>query len=127
MDTEKKDVTFRHVPDWVTGAKANASTAELRLWKALEEVDDPEYPISVIDMGLIYNIHLQSGCATIDLTFTSMGCPCMDYILHDIRQRILAEPTVNEVELKIVWDPPWTVRQMTPAALTRLQAWGIGT
>lgn len=127
MDYEKKEAAFRHVPDWVSGAKANASPAELSLWKALEEVDDPEYPISVIDMGLIYSIRLQGSHAIIELTFTSMGCPCMEYILHDIRQRILAEPDVNEVDLQIVWDPPWTVRQMTPEALTRLQEWGIGT
>ena len=115
----------RPTPPWVAPAKAAASAAEADLWQALEEVEDPEYPVSVVDMGLIYNIKLDGGTAHIDLTFTSMGCPCMEYIIDDIRERLLKEPAVSEVALKIVWDPPWTRQRLTEKGAEKLKQWGI--
>jgi metal-sulfur cluster biosynthetic enzyme len=115
----------RPAPTWLAGARANASAAEQTLWRALEEVEDPEYPISVVDMGLIYNIRLKNGTASVDLTFTSMGCPCMEYILDDIRQRLLQEPVVQEVALQIVWEPVWTRKQLTESAIQKLKTWGV--
>lgn len=102
-----------------------ASPAEGRLWQALEEVEDPEYPISVVDMGLIYQINLAADTAKVDMTFTSMGCPCMEYIISDIRERLLQEPNVNQVDLQIVWDPPWTSRQLTAKGREQLKQWGV--
>jgi len=113
------------VPPWVAPAKEAASAAELTLWHALEEVEDPEYPVSVVDMGLIYGIKLNGRVAQIDLTFTSMGCPCMEYIIDDIRARLLQEPDVDEVNLQIVWDPPWTRRRLTEKGAEKLRRWGI--
>lgn len=115
----------RPTPIWLAGARASASTEELALWRALEEVEDPEYPISVVDMGLIYNIRLEDGLASVDLTFTSMGCPCMEYILSDIRQRLLQEPAVQDVALQIVWEPIWTRKQLTESAIQKLKTWGV--
>lgn len=115
----------RPIPPWVGPAKAAASAAEADLWQALEEVEDPEYPVSVVDMGLIYNVKLDSNTAHIDLTFTSMGCPCMEYIIDDIRERLLKEPVVSEVALKIVWDPPWTRQRLTEKGAEKLKQWGI--
>ena len=106
------------------GKKA-ATRAELPLWQALEEVEDPEYPISVVDMGLIYDIQLTGHTAQVDLTFTSMGCPCMEYIIFDIRERLLQEPTVSDVDLQIVWDPPWTSKQLTAKGREQLKQWGV--
>ena len=110
---------------WLAKAKASASAAELALWQALEEVEDPEYPISVVDMGLIYRIALAGGRAEVDLTFTSMGCPCMDFIPSDIRERLLQEPPVDQVALDIVWDPPWTSQRLTPKGKKQLKQWGV--
>lgn len=113
------------VPPWVAPAKAAASPAEAALWGALEEVEDPEYPVSIVDMGLIYRVVFANGVAEIDLSFTSMGCPCMEYIIDDIRTRLLEENNVEEVKLKIVWDPPWTRKRLTPAGIKKLKKWGI--
>ncbi len=115
----------RPVPPWVAGAKAGASIEEMVLWQALEEVEDPEYPVSVVDMGLIYNVTWQDGVAHIDLSFTSMGCPCMEYIIEDVRERLLQEDIVQEVELQIVWDPPWTRKRLTEKGAQKLKQWGI--
>lgn len=115
----------RPVPHWLERAKAIATPGEIDLWDALGEVEDPEYPVSVVDMGLIHAIRLRDGVAQVDLTFTSMGCPCMEFILGDIRERLLREPSVRDVALKIVWEPAWTRNRLTPRAAERLRALGI--
>ncbi len=115
----------RPVPPWLARAKAAASPEELALWQALEEVEDPEYPVSVVDMGLIYNLGLADGVAQVELSFTSMGCPCMEYIIADIRERLLQETAVSQVQLQIVWDPPWTRQRMTEKGREKLKKWGI--
>jgi metal-sulfur cluster biosynthetic enzyme len=112
-------------PPWVEPARAQASPDERRLWQALEEVTDPEYPVSVVDMGLIYGLQHEKRRASVQLTFTSMGCPCMEFIIGDIRERLLAEPDVDEVTLEIVWDPPWTRRRLSDKAIEKMKTWGI--
>nr|WP_244944473.1 metal-sulfur cluster assembly factor [Deinococcus metallilatus] len=104
-----------------------ATPTEKRLWHALTEVTDPEYPISVVDMGLIYGVREQGGAVNVDLTFTSMGCPCMEYIISDIRERLLQEPDVQSVELNVVWTPAWTRQRLTDAGRAQLAQWGVGT
>jgi metal-sulfur cluster biosynthetic enzyme len=112
-------------PNWINAAKAAATPDELRMWQALEEVEDPEWPISVVDMGLIYGLDYDNGTVDIKLTFTAMGCPCMEFIIGDIRQRLLQEDDVLEVTLEIVWDPPWTRQRLTPKGREKLRSWGI--
>lgn len=115
----------RPKPAWVEPAKAEASSSERRLWQALEEVTDPEYPVSVVDMGLIYGLRQEGGRADVRLTFTSMGCPCMEFIIGDIRERLLQEDDVDEVTLEIVWDPPWTRQRLSERAIEKLKTWGV--
>ncbi|HUP19012.1 MAG TPA: iron-sulfur cluster assembly protein, partial [Gemmatimonadota bacterium] len=55
--------------------------AEDRVWEALSRITDPEMPVSLVDMGLVYRVAVEDGVAEIDLTFTSIGCPAMDMIL----------------------------------------------
>ena len=118
-------VMERPKPHWLDAAKAQATESELDLWRALEEVEDPEYPVSVVDMGLIYNLGLTDGVTQVELSFTSMGCPCMEYIISDIRERLLQEPAVTQVEMRIVWDPPWTRQRLTEKGREKLKQWGI--
>ena len=117
--------TQRSKPAWVAPAKAEASPSERRLWQALEDVTDPEYPVSVVDMGLIYGLEHVGRRAGVRLTFTSMGCPCMEFIIGDIRERLLEEEDVDEVTLEIVWDPPWTRKRLSERAIERLKTWGV--
>jgi metal-sulfur cluster biosynthetic enzyme len=95
------------------------------LWQALKEVSDPEFPISLVDLGLIYGIRLRDGCVEVDLTFTATACPCMDFIRADIRERLLKEPGVQEVRINEVWDPPWTRERMTEAGKAALRRVGV--
>jgi metal-sulfur cluster biosynthetic enzyme len=112
-------------PPWLTEARAKATADELRLWAALEEVEDPEMPVSVVDMGLIYGLRFADGRTHLHLTFTAMGCPCMEFIISDIRERLLQEPDVSDVTMEIVWDPPWTRQRLTPKGMEKLRTWGI--
>jgi metal-sulfur cluster biosynthetic enzyme len=54
-----------------------------------------------------------------------MGCPASDFIVGDIKARLLEEPGVEAVEVRVVWDPPWTTARMTPAGRDILVAWGV--
>jgi metal-sulfur cluster biosynthetic enzyme len=96
-----------------------------RLLAALSEVQDPEMPVNLVDLGLVYGLEEAEGKVTVDLTFTAMGCPASDFILADVRDRLLAEPGVEEVSIRVVWDPPWTAARMTPAGREALEAWGL--
>jgi metal-sulfur cluster biosynthetic enzyme len=96
-----------------------------RLWSALSEVQDPEMPVNLVDLGVIYGISEEGGVVAVDLTFTAMGCPASEFILEDIRERLLREEGVTEVRVNIVWNPPWTVARMTEAGRDALESWGL--
>lgn len=95
------------------------------LLTALTDVDDPEMPVNIVDLGLVYGVRQDGGRVTVDLTFTAMGCPAADFILDDIRERLLREPGVEHVEVSVVWDPPWTAERLTPAGRDALRMWGL--
>ncbi|HEY5034346.1 MAG TPA: metal-sulfur cluster assembly factor [Candidatus Dormibacteraeota bacterium] len=96
-----------------------------KLWAALAEVQDPEMPINLVDLGVIYRIAEQDGLVEVDLTFTAMGCPASDFILEDVRERLLREDGVREVRINVVWNPPWTVARVTEAGRDALESWGL--
>jgi metal-sulfur cluster biosynthetic enzyme len=82
-------------------------------------------PVNLVDLGLIYAIVEKNGVVDVDLTFTAMGCPASDFIVEDIRERLLREVDVREVRVNVVWDPPWTVARMTQDGRDALEAWGL--
>ena len=96
-----------------------------KLWAALAEVQDPEMPVNLVDLGVIYRIAELDGLVEVDLTFTAMGCPASDFILDDVRERLLRETGVRDVRINVVWDPPWTVARMTQDGRDALEAWGL--
>jgi metal-sulfur cluster biosynthetic enzyme len=96
-----------------------------RYWAALSEVQDPEMPINLVDLGVIYGVREDGGVVDVDLTFTAMGCPASDFILDDVRERLMREAGVREVRINVVWDPPWTAARMTEAGRDALEAWGL--
>ena len=96
-----------------------------RFWAALAEVQDPEMPVNVVDLGLIYGIRESNGVVDVDLTFTAMGCPASDFILEDVRDRLLREEGVRDVRVNVVWNPPWSAERMTEAGRDALEAWGL--
>ncbi len=100
---------------------------EARLWEALRHVEDPEIPVSVVGMGLIVSLVYRSAerVADLQITFTAMGCPAMDFIEDDIRQALLADPAVDDVEIEVVWDPVWTKDRLRAGARETMRRLGI--
>jgi metal-sulfur cluster biosynthetic enzyme len=96
-----------------------------RLWTALREVMDPELPVSLVDLGLICAVSREGDRVHVDLTFTATACPCMEFIHEDIRTRLLGESDVSEVEIRHIWDPPWTTDRMTAEGRALLGSFGV--
>jgi metal-sulfur cluster biosynthetic enzyme len=115
------------------GADFPASSAgaelvvEARLWDALRTVNDPEIPISVVGMGLIVSVAYvpDQRRAELQITFTAMGCPAMDFIEDDIREALLRDPDVDAVEIEVVWDPIWTKDRIRADARETMRSLGI--
>ena len=102
-------------------------TVEARLWEALRGVEDPEIPVSVVGMGLIVSLaYVESERrADLQITFTAMGCPAMEFIQDDIREALLADRDVDEVSIEVVWDPIWTKARLRDDARSRMRELGI--
>jgi metal-sulfur cluster biosynthetic enzyme len=95
------------------------------IWIWLKDVLDPELPISIVDMGLVYDVRISGSTVELDITFTATACPCADFIMDDIRTRLLQEPACDTVEINIVWDPPWTNERLSPEGRELLRAYGV--
>ena len=102
-----------------------ALPATRQAWQALEAVHDPEFPVSVVAMGLIRGLEVEEGVAKVKLTFTSMGCPWTDWIERGIREKLLTLAGIREVDIEVVWDQPWTRQDLAPAARIVFRKLGI--
>jgi metal-sulfur cluster biosynthetic enzyme len=102
-------------------------SVEARLWEALRGVEDPEIPVSVVGMGLIVSLAYVAPerRADLQITFTAMGCPAMDFIQDDIRSALLADPDVDAVDIEVVWDPVWTKDRLRADARSKMRSLGI--
>lgn len=98
---------------------------DAEVWQALHAVTDPEYPLSIVDLGMVYGVRVDGTVASVEITFTSIGCPAIDMIVSDIREAILAVPGVREVRLEIVWSPPWTKHRITDRGRRILAVYGV--
>lgn len=82
--------------------------------KQLKKVIDPEIGVSIVDMGLIYEVKENSGKVEIIMTLTSMGCPLFPVIENNIIEEIKKIKEVKKVKVKVVFDPPWNIDRMSP-------------
>ena len=84
---------------------------------ALRDVLDPELGMSVVDLGLIYDVQVEAGRVRITMTLTTQGCPLHDSMAEWVRQAVGRIPGVDEVEVAITFDPPWTPDRMDQPTL----------
>jgi metal-sulfur cluster biosynthetic enzyme len=98
---------------------------QARVRAALAEVLDPEYPVSVVDMGLVRGIEIRGASVRVDLAYCSLGCPCIELIEDDIRERLLRLDDVEQVEVREVFDR-WSRRDISAKGLKLLQSSGVG-
>ncbi|MHA6258447.1 metal-sulfur cluster assembly factor [Sporosarcina sp. CAU 1771] len=81
---------------------------------ALENVIDPELGIDIVNLGLIYDVELvDEGTSKVTMTLTSMGCPMGPQIVENIKQELMELPEVKDVDVNIIWNPPWSKDKMS--------------
>ena len=90
----------------------------------ISEVYDPEIPVNIVDLGLIYNISVlkDGGCIHCDIlmTLTTPNCPVAESLPEEVKQKALAVPDIDTAEVKITWDPPWTPDKLSDIARLEL-------
>ena len=96
------------------------------VWTALARVQDPELPIGIVDLGLVYGIRVEGDRVEVDLTHTALGCPAIEMMQEDVEAALRALPGVGEVRVRTVWDPPWTKARLTPRGRAILASFGVG-
>jgi metal-sulfur cluster biosynthetic enzyme len=95
-----------------------------RVREALRAVLDPEYPVSVVDLGLVRGVEVDRGVVRVRLTFTSLGCPCVELIQEDVRRAVLQLEGVEEVVVEQVFEP-WSRADISEEGLRRLREVGV--
>ena len=94
--------------------------------EALKVVRDPEIPVNVVDLGLIYKVVVaEDGVVDIDMTLTSMGCPVQDMIQADAELAAMKVEGVRRVNVEFVWSPPWSMDKMTDDGKKQMRMFGF--
>jgi FeS assembly SUF system protein len=92
------------------------TVTEAQVLEALQEVFDPEIPVNIVDLGLVYEVDINGSQVDVKMTLTAIGCPMADEVLGDVRNRLLQIPGVEEARAQLVYDPPWTPDRMSEDA-----------
>lgn len=91
----------------------------------LQSVHDPEIPVNIVDLGLIYEMEIDDGDVDIEMTLTSMGCPTADSIMREVKLTAEQVDEVENAEVELVWQPPWTPEKVSEEGRAQLSAMGI--
>lgn len=107
--------------DAAAAPAAGAADLEARVIEAVKTVFDPEIPVNIYELGLIYSLEVtQSGNVEIEMTLTTPACPVAGSLPGEVETRIREVEGVGEVTVQLVWDPPWSPDRMTEAAKLEL-------
>lgn len=124
-------------PDYETGERASVAVDDLpatgetatgvaaRVFDALYAVEDPEMPVSVVDLGLIYGVAVADGHATVEMTLTYTGCPARQYLLDEIEAAAAGVEGVDAASVRLVWTPEWTLEMVTEDGRQALREFGV--
>ena len=99
----------------------NETVIEAQVADALRTCFDPEIPVNIYELGLVYDVHVDSaGIVTVKMTLTSPHCPAAQSLPAEIEGKAKAVPGVTDVKIDLVWDPPWDPSKMSEAARLQL-------
>ncbi len=87
---------------------------------ALKEIYDPEIPVNIYDLGLIYNVEINEGHALVTMTLTTPHCPVAESMPGEVELRVGSVPGIGDAEVNLVWDPPWSPASMSDEARLEL-------
>ncbi len=92
-----------------------------RIVEVLRTVFDPEIPVNIYELGLVYNIDIaDTGAVEVKMTLTSPNCPVAESLPQEVEQKVMAAEGVTDAKIQVVWEPPWTPEMMTEEAKLEL-------
>ena len=98
----------------------NVTISEEQIYEALKECYDPEVPVNVVDLGLIYDVKIIDDWVGVKMTLTTPGCGMSGMISQNIRNRVMKVPGVKDADVRIVWQPAWSPAMMSEQAKKKL-------
>jgi phenylacetate-CoA oxygenase PaaJ subunit len=96
-----------------------------QVWNALYGIEDPEMPISIVDLGLLYGVSVTDGHATVDMTLTYTGCPARKMLTEDVENTVRAVEGIETAEVRLVWSPAWSLEMVTEQGREDLREFGL--
>jgi metal-sulfur cluster biosynthetic enzyme len=97
-----------------TTANSEAKSPSDQVWEQLKSVIDPELGLNIVDLGLIYDVEIEDGLATVTMTLTSPGCPAGGMIMSGAQEAARGAEGVDEADVRLVWKPFWTPDRIDP-------------
>jgi probable FeS assembly SUF system protein SufT len=124
-DADALGLTPEPAPATPAPGPDTAPVDEALVWKQLRTCYDPEIPVNIVELGLVYDLHISpqpdaSSLVDVKMTLTAPGCGMGAMIAEDVQRKILSLPGVSEARVELVWDPPWNQGMMTEAARLEL-------
>jgi len=122
-DAIRKEVPAAGAP---AASPGDAGTlTEDAVWQELKKVYDPEIPVNIVDLGLIYDLRIEAlpsggNCVEVAMTLTAPGCGMGPAIAMDVQRRLERLPSVKQAAVRLVWDPPWTPHMISPEGRRKL-------
>jgi len=95
-------------------AEETQGALEALVWAELRQCFDPEIPLNIVDLGLVYDVSVHDGQANVKMTLTSPGCHLGGQIAGNVQERLLALDAIQEANVELVWDPPWHQSMISP-------------
>lgn len=123
-DALSREVEAQRVPTTTSGP-VTQEQLEKQVWESLKTCYDPEIPVNVVDLGLIYDCHLtligaNNYKADVKMTLTAPGCGMGPVLAQDVQNKLISLEPIDEANVELVWDPPWNQGMMTEAAKLQL-------
>jgi probable FeS assembly SUF system protein SufT len=112
-------------PEEAGGASMTGGDLEAMVWEQLKTCYDPEIPVNIVDLGLVYGMEVKDADdgtkkVEVKMTLTAQGCGMGASIATDARQKLMGLPGISEADVDLVWDPPWTPQMISPEGRERL-------
>jgi FeS assembly SUF system protein len=121
MKPEQETAPQQEAPESTTAAVTDPSDIENGIVEALKTVYDPEIPVNIYELGLIYDIDIQEdGTVKVKMTLTAPGCPVAGTLPGEVQDKVAGAPGVTSAEVELVWDPAWNPSMMSEAARLEL-------
>ena len=131
VDVESPQQTFERKRDYLAGFLAEqpkeepsagaGSDVQAAIVEVLKSIYDPEIPVDIYELGLIYDVAIsEDGDAIVTMTLTTPHCPVAESLPQEVELRVLSVPGIRDAEVKLVWDPPWDPSKMSDEARLEL-------